>query len=182
MKHAIALLPLALAACESKPSVSAENASVAEVAAKVKAAGGQAMQLTPGRWESTVTIDRVDIPNMPPEVMANMKKATAGKVAASCLTAEQAKKPAAEFFAGKDRKDCRYDHFTISGGQLDAKMTCGDADGKAVVTMKGAYAPETFRVAMTTEAAGSARTPAGSMSMAATIDSKRTGECKGDEG
>ena len=181
MKHAAILLPLALAACGSKPSVSAENASVAEVAEKVKAAGGGGMQLSPGRWEAKVTIDKIDIPNLPPEVADNMRKASANQVAASCLTPEQAKKPAAEFFGGKDRKDCRYDHFTMGDGKLDAKMTCGDSSGQAAVTMNGTYSPDNFHIAMTTAMVGAAQTPAKSMSIAATIDSKRAGECRGDE-
>lgn len=181
MKYAMTLLPLALAACGSKPTVSAENASVAEVAEKVQAAGAGGMQLSPGRWESTVTIDGIDIPDIPPEMVANMKKVAADRTVTSCLTPEQAKKPAAEFFGGKDRKDCRYDRFTMGGGQLDAKLTCEGGDGKATVTMKGTYAPETYRVAMTTDA-GSAQSPHGPMSIAATVNAKRAGACKGDEG
>lgn len=180
MKHAIALLPLALAACGSKPTVSAENASVAEVAEKVKASG-PTMQLNPGRWEAKVAIDRIDIPNLPPEVAANMRNAAANQVAASCLTPEEAKKPAAEFFGGKDRKDCRYDHFTMGGGNLDAQLTCGDTGGKAQVTMKGTYSPDNFRIAMTTRMVSTPGAPAKAMSIAATIDSRRVSECKGDE-
>ena len=182
MKAVVVLLPLALAACGSEPSVSAENASVDEVAAKVKAAGGQAMFLSPGHWDSTLTIQQVSIPGMPPEVTAHMKQAMAGKVTGSCLTPEQAKKPGADFFGGRDRKDCRYDHFDMGDGKLDAKLVCGAEGGSAIVTMQGTYSPDTFRIAMTTEAKGAPGAPMGTMTMAATIDSKRTGVCTGKEG
>lgn len=181
MKAAFILLPFALAACGSKPSVSAENASAEEVAAKVKAAGGQAAFLSPGHWDSTVTIERVSIPGMPPEIAAHMKQVMAGKVSGSCLTAEQAKKPGADFFGGKDRKDCRYDHFDMGDGKLNARMTCGGEGGSAIMTMGGTYGPDSFKLAMTTETKGGAG-PAESMTMAATIDSKRTGACTGKEG
>ena len=186
MKAIVVLLPLALAACGSKPSVSAENASVEEVAAKVKAAGGQAVFLSPGHWDSTVTIQQVSIPGMPPEVTAHMKQAMAGKVTGSCLTPEQAKRPGADFFGGKDRKDCRYEHFEMGDGKLDARMVCSGAGagGAATITMQGTYGPDAFKMAMTTEAKGGAGAPMGPMgpmTMAATIDSKRTGACTGEE-
>ena len=155
---------------------------MAEVAAKVEAAGGKAVFLSPGHWDSTVTIDRVTIPGLPPEVHSHMNQAMAGKVSGSCLTPDQARKPGADFFGGKDRKDCRYDHFDMGDGKLDAKLVCGGADGSATITMKGTYRPESFKLAMTTEAKGGPGAPMGAMTMAATIDSKRTGACTGKEG
>ncbi len=180
MKTVILLGALALAACSSEPSVTAENASVAEVQEKIKAAGGKTVFLSPGRWESTVKIDKVDIPGMPAELAQHMQAAVGGKVSASCLTPEEAKKPAADFFGGKDRKDCRYEHFTMGDGKLDAKLTCGGDGGTATVAMKGDYDPGHFRIAMTTDAKAGPNMP-GAMTMAATVDSKRTGACTGKE-
>ena len=99
MKVVAILLPLALMACKER-TVSAENASAAEVAAKLEAAGAGAMKLNPGRYESTVTIDRVAIPGMTQEMMDRLRRAAPDKPTASCLTPEQANRPAAEFFGG----------------------------------------------------------------------------------
>lgn len=182
MKPALIAPLLLLAACGSGAQVEAENASVAEVQAKIKEAGGASEMLNPGRWESTVRIEKVDIPGMPAELAERMKKAMAGRTSASCLTPEQAKKPAAEFFAGKDRQGCRYDHFRMGDGELDAKMTCGGQGGGATIAMKGDYTPDSFRLAMTMDGKGMANAPQGAMSMAMAVDSKRVGECTGQEG
>lgn len=180
-RYALLLLPLAMAGCGSKSEVQAENASVAEVQEKIRAAAKGAEFLSPGRWESTVAIDRIDIPGMPPELAQRMRKAMANRTSASCLTPEEAKKPAAEFFAGKERKDCRYDHFRMGDGALDAKMTCGGQGGAAVLTMKGNYQPESFQLAMTVDGKGMASAPQGAMTMAMTVSSRCTGVCTGKE-
>jgi hypothetical protein len=183
MKAAPIALLLPLAACGSGTQVEAENASVAEVQAKIKDAGGAAEMLNPGRWESTVRIEKVDIPGMPAELADRMKKAMAGRTSASCLTPEEAKKPAAEFFAGKDRQGCRYDHFRMGDGKLDAKMTCGGGQGGgATIAMKGDYTPDSFQLGMTMDGRGMAKAPQGAMSMAMAVSSKRVGNCTGQEG
>lgn len=181
MNRSLVLLPIVLAACSSEPTVKVENASVAEVKAKIEEAGGGAVFLSPGRWESTVTMDKIDIPGMPPQLAERMKTAMANKTSARCLTPEEAKKPAAEFFAGKERGGCRYDHFEMGGGNLDAKMLCGAQGGTAEIAMKGSYEPDNFRLAMTMNGKDVPNAPQGRMSMAMTVDSKRTGDCTGQE-
>jgi hypothetical protein len=69
MNRAMLLLSLALplAACGSKPAVEEKNASVEQVANSVREAShGQAM-IRPGKWQSTMTIEQMDMPGMPPE-------------------------------------------------------------------------------------------------------------------
>ena len=183
MRLPITLVPLALAACGSQPSVTAQNASVEEVNAKMMAAGG-ATFLSPGQWRSTVTVSKLDMPGLPPEAMkAVQAELTKPRQTLSCLTPEQAKKPAADFFAGKDSKDCRYDHFRMEGGKLDAKMTCSAGGQAMVAAFDGTYAPETFKLAMTMKGARGGAAAAASMpDMALTVDSRRVGACTGKEG
>ena len=187
MNRASILLPalalsVALAACSSEPTVKAENASVAEVKAQIDEAGGAKVFLSPGRWESTMTMTRIAIPGMPPQIAERMQKAMASKTASTCLTPEEAKKPAADFFAGKERQGCRYDHFRMGDGSLDAKMVCGGQSGSAVIALKGTYAPDTYHVAMTVDGKGVPNAPQGAISMAMTVESRRTGECTGKDG
>ena len=183
LMKALMLAPLiTLAACGSGTQVEAENASVAEVQARIKEAGGAPEMLNPGRWESTVRIEKVDIPGMPAELAERMRKAMAGRTSASCLTPEEARKPAAEFFAGKDRQGCRYDHFRMGDGKLDAKMTCAGQGGGATIAMKGDYTPDSFQLAMNMDGKGIPNAPQGAMTMAMAVDSKRVGECTGQEG
>ena len=69
----------------------------------------------------------------------------------------------------------------MGDGKLGARMTCGSEGMTALVTMQGTYSPDTFHLAMTTEAKGGSQAGAGSVSMAATVDSKRAGACNGTE-
>lgn len=175
---AAALAPLALlAACNSGPTVTATNASVAAVAAKAQ----KAIQLQPGEWSSKTELIEFDMPGMKdPGMAAMMKKGmaeSAAKTITYCVTPEEAAKPSAEMFAGKQNGDCRFDTFTMSGGKMDSKMTCKapDSDGTMVMTMNGNYTPTSYdaTVAMNISAA-----PHGGMSMKAKTTATRIGACK----
>ena len=52
------------------------------------------------------------------------------------------KRPKEDFFAGKNN-ECRYDHFTMGGGKIDAAMHCGGKHGESqVMQMAGTYSPD----------------------------------------
>lgn len=180
MKQLWFAFPLALAACNASPTVTAENASVEEVAEKVAAARGDTAFISPGRWESTVTIKDVSMPGLPPAATTQMK-AQMGKSQQiiSCLTEADVKKPGEKFFAGDAMKNCRYERFTMAGGKIDAAMACSQGDAKQEMTMTGTYSPESYTMAMTSEASG--RGAPGAMTMKMEMTAKRAGECRGDE-
>ena len=170
-------LSAALAACSNEPEVDARNASVAEVAEQVREATDGEQFVRPGMWQSKVTIEQLEMPGMPPEMAERMKAMMAQhqeRTSESCLTEEQAKRPNEDFFAGKDN-NCRYEHFTMGGGKIDAKMRCS-ADGGAsqVMEMAGTYSPDTYQMRMATRTEG-AGTPG--MTMKLKVDSKRIGVC-----
>lgn len=170
-------LALTLGACD-RAQVNEKNASAAKVAEAVSKAD-EVVKFSPGRWESNVTFVSMSAPGMPAEVSQAMQGAL-GKAHrySSCLTKEQADKPAADFFA-KDAKDCSYDHFTMGGGKVDAKMRCS-RDGRAVaMTMNGAYDPATYHMTMETQIDPAGASP---MTMKMKVSSRRVGECRGDEG
>ncbi|MCX8477713.1 MAG: DUF3617 domain-containing protein [Sphingomonas sp.] len=180
MKKLLLLAPLALSACNSGPSVEATNASAKEVAEKIAASGG-AISLSPGRWEGTATITNMEIPGAPPELAAKMKEGfSKGNSFANCLTPEEAKKPAADFFSG-DNKDCRYDHFSMANGRIDAKMQCKSGGMTVDATMVGQFSSDSFQMTMTSKSAGAPGQPMSAHTMTLKMDSRRTGECKGDE-
>ena len=180
LKHAFIVLlsALPLAACNSSPSVEAKNATVAEVAAKVAAAGGADSFVRAGKWSSTMTMDEMSAPGMPPQAAAQMKQMMGhSRTSESCLTPEQAKKPKPDFFSGKDN-GCRYDNFTMAGGKIDMTMRCsgGHAMGAGTTMhMTGTYAPGEYHMAMETHA--DTGTKVGAMVMKMHIDAKRIGEC-----
>ena len=176
----LAVLPLALAAltgCSNEPEIDARNASPEDVAAQIGNAQSSDQFVRPGKWQSKVTIEQLELPGMPAQMAEQMKQVMARhqeKTSESCLTPEQAKRPSEDFFAGKDN-NCRYEHFTMGGGKIDAKMRCAAAAGASqVMEMTGTYSPESYEMRMSTrtEGAGSA-----GMNMKLRVASTRIGAC-----
>ena len=177
------VLAALVAACDSSPEVDVRDANASEVAEAVRKSGvgGEGdFQVRPGKWESKVAIEEIDIPGMPPGMQESMKKTFAERQPGSftsCLTPEEARKPKEDFFAGKDNK-CRYDHFKMGDGKIDAKMRCDAGQGAQVMEMAGTYSPDSYTMTMTTvrEGGGGA---GGEARMKMRMDAKRIGECDG---
>jgi uncharacterized protein DUF3617 len=185
MRYAVCLIACAgaLAACNKSPEVNAKNASVAEVAQKVRESGADQSFVRPGLWQSKVTIDQLDIPGMPADMAQRMKSMMAEKQEhgfQTCLTAEDVKRPKEDFFAGKN-KECRYDHFTMGGGKIDAAMRCGGKKGASVMQMAGTYSPDSYQMQTSMKMQGETGEPGG-MSMKMRIDAQRVGECTAKNG
>jgi hypothetical protein len=183
MRHnlAVALLSVALlsaAACNSGPEVSAENASAEDVAKEVAEAGGAGSFVSPGKWESKLTLLEMSMPGMPPEAAAQMKKTVGTSTHLSCLTAEQARRPKEDFFAGAN-KNCRYDRFSMGQGKIDAVMNCKDAQSSQTMVMAGTYSANAY--AMTMTATGAQAGAADGMKMRMSVEAKRLGACDGTE-
>jgi hypothetical protein len=174
---------LTLAACNRSSKVDEKNASVAEVAQKVREASADQSFVRPGRWESKVTIDKFEVPGMPPEMAQRMKSMMAEKQEhgfITCLTPEDVKRPKEDFFAGKNN-ECRYDHFTMGGGKIDAVMRCNGTSGSApVMQMAGTYSPDSYQMQTSMKMDGGSGTQEG-MSMQMRIEAHRVGECTGKE-
>lgn len=183
MKRLNLLTPLAvataLAGCNSSPSVTATNASVEEVSNKLAAASANGQFLSPGRWETTMTITDMTVPGMPPGATEKMKAQMGkGRTIASCLTPEEAKAPKGNFFGAQS--DCVYDHYTMGGGKIDAKMVCRAEGHSRTVALAGTYGPDTYSMAVDSSASG-APGPMGSVSVKMKMDARRTGACNGTE-
>lgn len=178
----IAACAASLAACNNSPNIDEKNASVEEVAAKVREASGSGSFVRPGKWQSNVTIESFEVPGMPPEMVNRMKSAVAQNQQdgfTTCLTPEDVKRPKGKFFTGNEQ--CRYDHFTMGDGKIDAAMRCPSGEGMTqVMTMQGTYAPEQYSMRMTMKGEGVSG-PVSGMTMKMRVDSKRLGECSAAE-
>jgi hypothetical protein len=176
MKRAMLMLPLLIAGCRNEPEVQADNASVAEVAQKVREAGGSDAFVRAGKWQSQVRITSFEMPGAPPELASAMKSMhQKTQVATTCLTSEQASRPKEDFFAGAG-KDCRYHHFDMSGGKIDAMMQCTQQGMAQTMIMKGTYGPDDYRMQMSVKADPGVG-PQGGMVMNMEVDANRVGEC-----
>lgn len=179
-KRFVMLLPLLAAACNAGPTVTAENASVAEVTNKVAALGGGGF-ISPGHWDSKVTITQFDMPGMdklPPAMAKQMQERMKEQMSrshesGSCVTEADVKSPKAGMFGGD--QSCRYDHFKMGGGIIDAAATC-DVEGgkKRSMTIKGSYSADSYRAEVS-------MTGGGMGAMAMTLDARRAGACTGKE-
>jgi hypothetical protein len=182
---AFALPVLALAGCNSQPSVSATNASVAEVAEKAK----QAIKLEAGEWSSKTEVLELDMPGMKDprmaEGMKNAMKQSASQAITYCVTPEEAANPSAKMFGGKDNGECRFDNFVMAGGKMDSKMTCkpkGGGPGSMTMVMSGTYAPTKYDATVSMNIAGGPMAGGGAMTMKAKTTASRIGACKPGSG
>jgi hypothetical protein len=172
MKRLFLYAPFVLAACGSQPAVKAENASVAEVAAKAQTA----LRLSPGEWKGTTEIVTMEMPGMPAGALNQAKTKTDYT---SCLTQAQIEKPPAEMFGGKANGECRYEHFTMAGGKIDALMICTPkGSGEMRMTMTGDYDSEKYNVTNDMVMKMPSNAGGHTMTIKARTSGARVGACK----
>lgn len=172
---ATAIAVLSLAACK-KDSVVAKDESAASVAKKVQASN---IKPLPGRWESSMKFEKMDLPNLPPQAKEAMnKQMKVAQTFASCLTPEEANKPNGSFFQ-KGAENCNYEHFVMADGKIDAAMTCKERNTEVKMTMAGSYSESNYDIQVKSQGEMQPGMP---MSVEMSIASRRTGDCNGSEG
>jgi hypothetical protein len=164
-----------LAACNSSPTVTTNNATGDEVQKKVAAAGGIDM-ISPGRWEGVVHITEMKMPGLPPEAQARLAQAQGDQKIISCVTPEDVKQSKASMF-GDMGGDCKYDHFEMGGGEVAGTATCNRDGQTSKTTIAGTFSSDTYHLEVRSEGSGAKATD--SMTMAMSADAKRVGECRG---
>ena len=170
----------ALAACNKSPEVHETNASIAQVQNAMRESGASEQFISPGKWQSKVTIESINVPGIPPQIAQRMKQTMAQvRSFESCLTKEDVKQPKEDFFTGKNDQ-CRYDHFTISGGKIDAVMRCDEGNGTQVMRMAGTYSRDSYQMSMAMEHEGGKADEA-AMAMKMRVEAHRVGQCTGKE-
>lgn len=183
MKNLVLILPVValLGACNSQPTVKAENASVADVTA----ATNNAVKLQPGKWQTVVKILSIDAPGLPAQMAGPMKQqmsAMGAQTVETCVTPEMAAKPPENMFGGA--QNCTYEKFEMTGGKIDATLVCkggaGGAPGDLRSTMSGTISGTAYDV--TSEASMSMPAmpgaPAGGKVNTKTqVVGKRIGDC-----
>ena len=180
--RAVVIAFAALASCNKGPEVHEKNASVEQVAKAVaRSAADNDILLRAGEWKVSGTLEEMNIPNMPPEAQSQMKRVMGqhGNMTYQyCLTPEQAKKPGGKFFNRQASKNCRYDHFTMGGGKIDALMRCAAPEGSMSMTIAGTYAADSYSTHVAMNMEGGRQ---GGMSMKMHSEAKRIGECTAED-
>ncbi|AYJ84650.1 DUF3617 domain-containing protein (plasmid) [Sphingomonas paeninsulae] len=189
MKNFFLLVPVfaGLTACGSQPTVTATNASVSEVAAATK----DAIKLEPGKWQTTVKIVSIDAPGMPAATASAMKQqmsAMGSQSVEMCITPEMAAKPPENMFAGA-AKNCTYEKFKMSGGKMDATLSCKNGTaglpGDMRSEMSGTFSTTSYAVTSDTQMSmppmpGAA--PGAKMNTKTEVTGKRLGVCDKPKG
>jgi hypothetical protein len=177
----IAACAAAFAGCNKPPQVHEKNASVEEVANAVASSGvADDLYLKAGAWQVTSTLQEMGIPGLPPEAQSEMKQLMGSRGNANyrfCLTPEQAKRPGGKFFNRQADKNCRYDHFTMGKGKIDAVMRCAAPEGSMTMTIAGNYSADSYSTQVSMDMAASQ----GTMTMKMRSQAHRVGECTAED-
>ena len=154
----------------------------AETAEGAPAASGSSVDgpdMEAGKWTSTMSIQKFEIPGAPPE-MAKMMDGIIGRenVTENCVTEEEAKEGWAnrmDEFSGND--NCTASDFSADDGKLSGAVSCKESNGTvANMTIEGAYTSTSVEMNMNAEIEGPDM-PGGKGVMAMKVESKRIGDC-----
>jgi len=162
---------LAAAACSSESG----NGNSAN---ETRDTGGQivnSIQMNPGRWKSKIQVADAVVDGMAPDELARAKEETNGQVHTMCLTAKDLANPAEEIFSTGSAQ-CKYDHFTMKNGKIDAFMRCDSPEGSETITMKGAFEATRYRLETVATVTGKQNSR-----MTMLVDGEYLGACTGDE-
>lgn len=116
---------LALAACGSGDDEATTLADAAEAVA-------DAPQPLPGQYRTTTELQEFNVPGMPEDALAMVRAQMAesdADVTTSCLTPEQAANSQEEMLKNMTQGSCTVQRFDVSGGNIDAAMSCPAGDG-----------------------------------------------------
>jgi hypothetical protein len=140
---------------------------IAVIAASLSATS-IAQVIKPGKWAMVTTPTSMDMPGMPPAMVARMKGRPI--TLTYCITPEQAQLgPRA---LAKAAPNCRYARFDVRGGQIDYQLICKQQTGTVTATATGNFTPTSFVTSGRTVTTG--RRP---MVMTSHTEGRRVGEC-----
>lgn len=169
----LTLAALTLAGCgKSAPDGSGKPAS-ADVG---KQAAEVAFQFEPGKYRTTITVHKVEMPGAPPaaaaQIQAMMSK---GHKSEHCMTKEQASKGMEAMKETMAKGKCSFEKFEASGGKVSSVFACQTGQGQGMrAESQGTYTPTGSEVFIKVDNA----MPGGkSMHMEQTVKSERIGDC-----
>ena len=123
--------------------------------------------VTPGKWQTTTTVESMVMPGMP----ADMSKRMAGKPmsATMCITPQRAAAGPRDVI-GKTNGACRYRSFVATAGRITAVMECkSGSGGPMTIAIDGSYSPTAYTIR--------SRMSGGAMQSTSRTTGKRLGPC-----
>ena len=166
---------LCLTACnKANPN---DSASAGDPAANAKAAAEAVadIRFQPGLYQAKVDIKRLDMPGLPPQVVAAMKTRMVDKPLTYCLTPEDAAKGAQVMKERMGKGQCQFTKFNAAGGTIDSEMTCNaGSQGEMHAVAHGTY---TDTGSVTSSSVDVAMGPTGKMHLEQVTTTTRVGDC-----
>ena len=129
----------------------------------------QGVGVTPGQWETTVTINSVNMPGQP-AMIANMMTGKTTKVK-HCITPEEAARGPQDML--KSNKACNFTRFSMVGGKMNSEMTCKMGANTMTAVTTGSFTPTGY-----TSTARTVQTGAMPMTMTSSSTGRLIGPCK----
>lgn len=136
----------------------------------------KAFAFEPGRYRSTVSIEKVELPGLPANAGEQMK-AMMSKAASTeyCLTPAQSGRGVDLLKDNLAEGKCRFDTFVAKSGRVEATMTCQSGAGMTLQsTARGSYSTTGSVIRVNGELTGPDRR---TMRVEQTITSERIGDC-----
>jgi hypothetical protein len=175
MRRSIAMFSaLLLASCGGQAGNENEQTAENEASAAPAsgAAGGGAVAIQPGMWESTVQIVSMTSPNMPQGMTMPKQAAITSR---TCLTAAQVSAAGPNFFSGNKDANCTSENFSMSGGRVQGTVQCNIAGTQTRATMDGQFTPTSYEVTQHVETTVSGM----ATEQEVRVTSRRVGDCPG---
>lgn len=170
-----ALMILALAGC-GKSAPDADATGAAASGDPMKAAAEMAFRFEPGKYRTTITFQKVEIPGMPAGMAEQMKAAMAKTTASEhCITPESAAKGVDAMKEHMGKGQCKFESFNARGGTVNSTFSCQAGQGMTMrATSQGTYTSTSSKVAAKVDMTG----PVGKgMHLEQTMITERIGDC-----
>jgi len=185
---AFLLLPFAIAACNSQNNAGSNQVAGNASSSATTPAG--ATTLRPGRWEMTMRVISLDMPNAPPEMLAQLRAQPMPppQTTANCMTPEESADLAANFrrqiLQNQPNLSCQVGDQQFGAGRIRLSMTCTGQNGQPDqrLAMVGSFTDSSIQVAVSADSS----TPVGNgtaqaVRIESTLTGRRVGECNGTE-
>ena len=135
----------------------------------VPAIARAASPISPGLWETAVTITSVDMPNAPPSVAKMMQGHKT--VVKRCATAKEVAQGPQEML--KSSKACHFTRYVMTGGHFSSEMVCNMNGTTLTARSEGHFTPTSFDATSSSEMNGPRP-----MRMTTKVVGRRLGDCR----
>ncbi len=124
-----------LAGCSGGGDADADGNGAVSMKEAARKAESEGLKPQPGLYKTTVVMEGIDIPGMPPEMADHGAGLTT--TIEDCLTQEEVDKGFGELMKQGQNGECSYEKFNLAGGAIDAVMVCNAQGAKTRMEMAG---------------------------------------------